>query len=234
MDLFSVDMVLSSLPVPVAPWRSVQNGPNAFVTESFMDELAHKAGKDPLDFRLEDLRDNFRATRVLGTAAMNAGYGRPMPKGFGRGIAQHSCFGTYIAAVADVSVDEKTGKIKVHRIVTAFDCGPGVNPDPLVEQLEGGMTMALSTALKEEAQFGSGGVKSANFEDYPILKMSETPEMEVHIVKSDEEIGGIGELGVPATVPAVANAVFNAIGACVRTIPLTPERVLAALKSKKT
>jgi isoquinoline 1-oxidoreductase beta subunit len=233
MDHFSVDMVLSDLPVTVAPWRSVQNGPNAFVTESFMDELAHKAGKDPLDFRLEALRDNFRATRVLRTAAMNAGYGRPMPKGFGRGIAQHACFGTYIAAVADVSVDEKTGKVKVHRIVTAVDCGPVVNPDPIIAQLEGGMTMALSTALKEEARFANGGVKSANFDDYPILKMSETPEMEVHIVKSDEEIGGIGELGVPATAPAVANAVFNAVGARVRTIPLTPERVLAALKSKK-
>ena len=162
---------------------------------------------------------------------MNAGYGRPMPKGYGRGIAQHACFGTWVAAVADVSVNKQDGTVKVHRVVIAVDCGPVVNPDTIIAQLEGGVTMALSTTLKEEVQFANGGVKSANFEDYPILRMSETPEIEVHIIKSNEEIGGIGELGIPATAPAVANAVFNASGARVRRIPLTPERVLAALKS---
>lgn len=228
---FSVDMVINELPVTVAPWRAVQNGPNGFVIQSFMDELAHKAGRDPLSFRLEALGDNMRARRVLETAAMNAGYGRPMPKGYGRGIAQHACFGTYVAAVADVSVNKKDGTIKVHRVVIAVDCGPVVNPDTIIAQLEGGVTMALSTTLKEEVQFANGGVASENYEDYPLLRMSETPEIEVHIIKSTEEIGGIGELGVPATAPAVANAVFNATGARIRRIPLTPERVLAALKS---
>jgi isoquinoline 1-oxidoreductase beta subunit len=226
---FSVDMVINELPVTAAPWRSVQNGPNAFVIQSFIDELAHKAGRDPLSFRLEALGDNMRARRVLETAAMNASYGRPMPKGYGRGIAQHACFGTYVAAVADVSVNKKDGTVKVHRVVVAVDCGPVVNPDPIIAQMEGGVTMALSTALKEEVQFANGGVASGNFEDYPILRMSETPEIEVHIIKSSEEIGGIGELGIPATAPAVANAVFNASGARVRRIPMTPERVLAAL-----
>ena len=227
---FSVDIVLSDLPITAWPWRSVQNGPNAFVIQSFMDELAHKAGRDPLSFRLEALGDNMRARRVLETVAMNAGYGRPMPKGQGRGIAQHACFGTYVAAVADVSVNQKDGTVKVHRVVIAVDCGPVVNPDPIIAQMEGGVTMALSTALKEEVQLANGGVASANFEDYPILRMSETPEIEVHIIKSNEEIGGIGELGIPATAPAVANAVFNATGARIRRIPLTPERVLAALE----
>jgi isoquinoline 1-oxidoreductase beta subunit len=227
---FSLDMILNDLPITAAPFRSVQNGPNAFVIQSFMDELAHKAGKDPLAFRLEALGDNMRAKRVLETAAMNASYGSKMPNGYGRGIAQHACFGTYIAMVADVSVNKKNGAVKVHRLVIAVDCGPVINPDPLIAQLEGGATMALSTALKEEVQFANGGVASTNFEDYPILKMSETPEIDVHIIKSNEEIGGIGELGIPATAPAVANAVFNATGARIRRIPLTPERVLAAMK----
>jgi CO/xanthine dehydrogenase Mo-binding subunit len=105
-----------------------------------------------------------------------------------------------------------------------------VNPDPIIAQMEGGITMALSTALKEEVRFANGGVTSENFEDYPILKMSETPEIEVVIIKSNEEIRGIGELGIPATAPAMANAVCNAAGARVRRIPLTPERVLEAMK----
>ena len=127
-------------------------------------------------------------------------------------------------------MNKKNGAVKVHRLVMAVDCGPVINPDPLIAQLKGGATMALSTALKEEVQFANGGVASTNFEDYPILRMSETPEIDVHINKSNEEIGGIGELGIPATAPAVANAVFNATGARIRRIPLTPERVLAAMK----
>ncbi|MBW1944920.1 MAG: xanthine dehydrogenase family protein molybdopterin-binding subunit, partial [Deltaproteobacteria bacterium] len=228
---FSVDMVINDLPITAAPWRSVQNGPNAFVIQSFMDELAHKAGKDPVEFRLAALGNNRRAKRVLQQVAKKAGWGKPVPRGMGRGIAQHQCFETYIAAVADVSVNKTSGVVKVHRIVVAVDCGPAVNPDNVVAQLEGGITMALSTTLKEEVKFANGGVSSANFEDYPILSMSEVPDIEVHIVKSNDAIGGIGELGIPATAPAVANAVFNATGKRIRRIPMTPETVLAALKS---
>jgi isoquinoline 1-oxidoreductase beta subunit len=228
---FSVDMIINELPIQAAPWRAVQNGPNAFVVQSFIDELADKAGKDPVAFRLAALGNNRRAKRVLQQVAKKAGWGRPVPSGMGRGIAQHQCFETYIAAVADVSVDRSSGVVKVHRVVIGVDCGPVINPGPLVAQLEGGVTMALSTALKEEVMFANGGVASENFEDYPILTMSEVPDIEVHIVKSDDAIGGIGELGIPATAPAVANAVFNATGKRIRRIPLTPERVLAALKS---
>jgi isoquinoline 1-oxidoreductase beta subunit len=167
---------------------------------------------------------------VLQTVAEKAGWGKPIPKGQGRGIAQHACFGTWIAEVVDLSVDEKTGKIKVHKVVAAVDCGPVINPGPLVEQIEAGNIMALSTALKEEVNFAKGGVATSNFDNYPIIRMSEAPEIEVHIVKSTDRIGGIGELGIPAVAPAVANAVFNATGARIRRIPLTPERVLAALK----
>jgi isoquinoline 1-oxidoreductase beta subunit len=170
---------------------------------------------------------------VLETVAEKVGWGKPIPKGVGRGIAQHACFGTWTAQVADLSVDEKTGKIKVHKVVAAVDCGPVVNPGPLVEQIESGITMALSTALKEEVKFAKGGVATSNFDDYPIIRMSEVPEIEVHMVKSTDKIGGIGELGIPPLAPAVANAVFNATGTRIRRIPLTPDVVLAAIKEKK-
>jgi len=226
----SIEFLMSSLPIPCGVWRSVQNGPNAFVIESFIDELAHVAGKDPLEFRVQNLRNNMRARRVLETVAEKAGWGKPIPKGEGRGIAQHACMGSYVAQVADISVNKKDGAVKVHRIVAAVDCGPVVNPDPLVAQIEGGIINSLSTALKEEVKFENGGVKSANFDDYKIMKMSEIPEIEVHIVKSSEKIGGMGEPGVPPATPAVANAFFNATGVRIRRIPLTPKIVMDALK----
>jgi isoquinoline 1-oxidoreductase beta subunit len=141
-----------------------------------------------------------------------------------------ACFGTWVAQVADVSVDKSTGKIKVHKVYVAVDCGPVINPGPLVEQMESGIILALSTALKEEVQFAKGGATSLNFDSYPILRMSEVPDIEVHMVKSNEKIGGIGEPGVPPLAPAVANAVFNATGVRFRRIPLTPQAVLAGLK----
>jgi isoquinoline 1-oxidoreductase beta subunit len=231
---FYVEQYLSDLPIPVCPWRSVQNAPNAFVMECFMDEVAHAAGKDPVEFRMHLLSNNMRARRVLQTAAEKAGWGKPIPKGKGRGIAQHSCFGSYVAQVADVSVNEKDGTIKVDRIVAAIDCGPAVNPNAVAAQIEGSVVEGLSTALKEEIEFASGGVKSANFDDYKIIRMSEIPPIEVHIVKSNEKIGGVGEPGITPTAPAVANAVFSATGARIRRLPFTPETVLAAIKGSKT
>ncbi|MGA3116244.1 MAG: molybdopterin cofactor-binding domain-containing protein [Syntrophobacteraceae bacterium] len=224
-----VEFLISTLPMPVAPFRSVQNGPNAFVIESFMDELAHAAGKDPLEFRLQSLKDNMRARRVLEMAAEKAGWGKPIAKGEARGIAQHACMGSYTAQVAEISVDKKNGRIKVHRIVFAVDCGPTVNPGPLAEQIQGGVILALSTTLIEQVQFADGGVKSANFDDYGVIRMSEVPEIEVHVVKSTEKMGGIAELGVPSTAPAVANAFFKATGVRIRRLPLNPGTVLAAL-----
>ena len=231
---FYVEQVLSDLPIPAAPWRSVTNAQNAFVVESFMDELAHSVGKDPLEFRLHLLSNKMRVRRVLQTVAEKAGWGKPVPKGKGRGIAQHSCFGGFLAYVADVSVNEKDGTIKVDRIVAAVDIGPVVNPNAVLAQVEGGIIEGVSTTLKEQVEFANGGVKSANFDDYRILRMSEIPEIEIHIVKSNEKIGGIGEPGVPPTAPAIANAVFNATGARVRRLPLTPQTVLAAIKNKGT
>jgi len=231
---FYVEQYLSDLPIPVCPWRSVQNAPNAFVMECFMDELAYAVGKDPVAFRLPLFKNNMRARRVLETVAEKAGWGKAMSKGKGRGIAQHSCFGSYVAQVADVSVNAGNGTVKVERIVAAVDCGPAVNPDTVKAQIEGGIIEGLSASLKEEINFSNGGVQSANFNDYHIIRMSEIPEIEVHIVKSNEAIGGIGEVGVPPAAPAVANAVFNATGARIRRLPLTPQTVLAAIKSNKT
>jgi len=228
-----IEFLLSDLPIPVSPWRSIQNGPNAFVIESFIDELAHAAGKDPLEFRLQHLKTNWRAARVLETVAKKAGWGKPVPKGQGRGIAQHCCFGTYVAQIVDLSVNEKNGSVKVNRVVAAVDCGLAVNPNTIKAQIEGAVTIALSTALKEEVKFSNGGVKSANFADYNVIRMSDIPEIEVHIVESKEQMGGIGEPGVPPLAPAVGNAIFNATGARIRRIPFTPERVLAAIKEKK-
>jgi isoquinoline 1-oxidoreductase beta subunit len=202
------------------------------VMECFVDELARAAGKDPVAFRLELLKNNMRARRALETAAEKGGWGKSVPQGQGRGIAQHFCFGTYVAQVADISVDEKTGKIKVHKVVAAVDCGPVVNPDPLVAQIEGGICLALSTVLREQVIFANGGVKSANFNDYKILKMSEIPEIEVHVIKSSEKIGGIGEPGVPPLAPAVANAFFSLTGVRIRRLPLDTATVMEALKKK--
>ena len=230
---FYLEQYLSDLPVPVCPWRSVQNAPNAFVMECFMDELAKTAGKDPLAFRLELLKNNMPAGRTLETAAAKGGWGKPVPQGMGRGIARHSCFGTNVAVVADISLNEKDGTIKVHKITLAVDCGPVVNPDTVVAQVEGCAVMGCSTALKEQIHFANGGVKSANFDEYKLLRMSETPELDVSIIKSTEKISGIGEPPVTPIAPAIANAFFNLTGVRIRRLPLDPATVLAALKEKK-
>ncbi|HVN22746.1 MAG TPA: molybdopterin cofactor-binding domain-containing protein, partial [Syntrophorhabdales bacterium] len=227
-----LEQILSELPIPAAPWRSVQNAPNAFIMECLMDELAKAAGKDAVAFRLELLKNNPRAARTLQTVAEKGGWGKPVPQGVGRGIAQHCCFGSNVAAVADISVNEKDGKIKVHKITFAIDCGPVVNPDPIIAQAEGCAVMGMSTTFMEKVRFANGGVKSSNFNDYPLLKISEIPEVEVHIIKSTEKIGGIGEPPVVPVAPAIANALFNLTGARVRRLPLDPKTVLEALKNK--
>jgi isoquinoline 1-oxidoreductase beta subunit len=226
----SVEYVRIDTPVPVGFWRSVGSSHNAFTVESFVDELAHAANKDPLEFRLGLLKKHPRAKRVLEVAAEKAGWGRPLSHGQARGIAYHLSFESYVAEVAEVSVDKKTGAITVHKVTCAVDCGAVVNPAIIRAQMMGGLTMGLSAALKEKIELADGGVKSANFSDYELLRMSEAPEVDVHIVKSKEKLGGIGEPGVPPIAPAVANAVFKATGARIRRLPMRPETILAAMK----
>jgi isoquinoline 1-oxidoreductase beta subunit len=225
-----VEYVRMDTPVPTGFWRSVGSSHNAFTVESFVDELSHAANKDPLEFRLTLLKKHPRARRVLQTAAEKAGWGKPLSKGQARGIAYHFSFGSYVAEVAEVSVNKQNGVIKVHKVTCAVDCGKVVNPAIIQNQLMGAVMMGLSAALKEKVEFANGGVKSENFSDYDLLRMNEAPAVDVHIVKNTEKSGGIGEPGVPPVAPAVANAVFAATKARVRQLPMTPSTMLEALK----
>jgi isoquinoline 1-oxidoreductase beta subunit len=225
-----VEYVRMDTPVPTGFWRSVGSSHNAFTVESFVDELANAAGKDPLEFRLNLLKKHPRARRVLQTAAEKSGWGKSLSKGQARGIAYHFSFGSYVAQVAEVSVNKQNGTIKVHKVTCAVDCGSIVNPAIIQNQMMGGLTMGLSAALKEKVEFAKGGVKSENFSDYELLRMSEAPDVDVHIVKSAEKPGGIGEPGVPPIAPAVANAIFAATGARVRRLPMKSETILESLK----
>ncbi|RNC67534.1 MAG: xanthine dehydrogenase family protein molybdopterin-binding subunit [Desulfuromonadales bacterium] len=215
--------------VPVLWWRSVGHSHTAFVMESFLDELAHAAGKDPYQYRRTLLAKHPRHLMVLETAARKAGWGKPLPKGRGRGIAVHESFGSFIAQVAEVSLDSKS-QVRVHRVVCAVDCGRVVNPDTIKAQMESGITFGLSAALYGAITLKNGRVEQGNFDDYPLVTMEAMPKVEVYIVPSNEAPGGVGEPGVPPTAPAVANALFAASGARVRSLPLTPDKIRNAKK----
>jgi isoquinoline 1-oxidoreductase beta subunit len=205
--------------VPTLWWRSVGHSHTAFVVETLIDELAHAAGKDPLEFRRGLLGEQPRVKRVLEFVADKAGWGQPTPQGQGRGIAVHESFGSYVAHVAEVSVSD-AGQVRVHRVVAAIDCGPVVNPDTIRAQLEGGTAFGLTAALYGEISFEKGRVKQRNFHDYPLLRMNEMPTVEAHIVPSTDKMGGVGEPGVPSVAPAVANAIFAACGKRLRRLPI--------------
>ncbi len=221
---------LKELVPPLGFWRSVGNSHNCFTIESTMDELSHRLGMDPLEFRLRNLKSHPRAARVLSVAAEKAGWHKGPRKGQALGICQHFLVYTYIAVVAEVSVDGENGEIRVHRMVAAVDCGRAVNPLIVKQQIEGGLLFGLSAALKEQVSFSGGGVATTGFLDYPILTMSETPEVEVYVVDSGNEPTGVGEVGTAPAAPAVANAVFRATGVRLRCPPMTREAVLTALK----
>jgi isoquinoline 1-oxidoreductase beta subunit len=228
-----VEYIPLDTPVPVGFWRSVGHSQNAFTVESFLDELASSAGEDPLEFRLKLLKNHRRTSRVLKTAAEKAGWGKPLPEGRGFGIAQHRSFGSHTAHVVELSVHKESGMIRVHKVVCAVDCGLVIHPDTVTAQVESAVIMGLSAALKEKVVLRDGAVISENYEDYEILRMDETPQIEVHIVKSDEAPGGMGEPGLPPVAPAVANAVFAATGARIRRLPLTADTILEGMAGSK-
>jgi isoquinoline 1-oxidoreductase subunit beta len=205
--------------VPTLWWRSVGHSHSAFVVETLIDELAHAAGKDPFEFRRGLLGEQPRVKRVLEFVADKAGWGQSTPPGRGRGIAVHESFGSYVAHVAEVSVSD-AGQVRVHRVVAAIDCGPVVNPDTILAQLEGGTAFGLTAALYGEISFEKGRVKQRNFHDYPLLRINEMPAVEAYIVPSVEKMGGVGEPGVPSVAPAVANAIFAACGKRLRRLPI--------------
>ncbi|BBM83986.1 aldehyde oxidase [Candidatus Uabimicrobium amorphum] len=208
--------------VPVLWWRAVGGTHNAFAVECFLDEVAHAAGKDPYEFRRELLASEPRHLKALELAISKSNWGKPLPKGHGRGLAVHSCFGSFVAQVAEVSVS-KEGKVKVHNVVCAVDCGPIVNPNTIDAQIEGGIAFGLAAALHGEVTLKNGRAEQSNFYDYKVLRMDEMPKVETHIVPSTDKMGGIGEVAVPPIAPAVVNAIFDATGKRVRQLPISSE-----------
>lgn len=218
-----VEWVRIQNPIPVGFWRSVGNSQNAFTMESFMDELAHAAGRDPLEFRLALLKDHLPATRLLETVAEKSGWGKPPKKGQALGLSYHFAYGSRVAQVAEVSVDK--GKVNIHRVVCAIDCGPVVvNPAIIAQQANSAITMGLSAALRERVNFDKGGAATSNFNDYHELRISGAPEaIEVHVLRNQPDMGGIGEPSLPPAAPALANAIFSATGKRIRRLPIEPE-----------
>jgi isoquinoline 1-oxidoreductase beta subunit len=212
-----VELHSPKLPVPVLWWRSVGHTHTAFVMESMLDELALKAGADPLEYRRRLLARHPRHLGVLNLAAEKAGWGKPLPQGRGRGIAVHESFGSFVAEVAEASVEN--GRIRVHRVVCAVDCGVCVNPEAVRAQLEGAVAFGLGAALHGEITLKGGRVQQSNFHDYELLRLDAMPRVEAYIVPSSEKPGGVGEPGVPPVAPAVANAVFAASGKRLRRLP---------------
>jgi isoquinoline 1-oxidoreductase beta subunit len=215
-----VGCMLKNTHVPVLFWRSVGSSQNAFFVESFIDELAHTAGKDPYQFRSTLLAGKSDFLGVLDTIAQKSDWGKPLGAGRGRGIAIHECFGSIIGQVAEVTVS-KEGEVRVDRIVAAVDCGHVVNPGIVEQQIESGIIYGLSAALYGEITIKDGRVQQTNFDSYRVVTLADAPKIEVYLALSGgKKWGGIGEPGTAATAPAVANAVFAATGKRVRALPL--------------
>lgn len=218
IDRQRVENARISLPIPVGWWRSVHASHNGFFRECFLDELAHAGGRDPIALRRELLRDNPRYLAVLDLAVAKAGL---IPAGQHRGVALFESYGSIVAQVLDLSVDE--GEITVYKLVASVDCGLTVHPETVRAQVMGGATMGLSAALFGELNFVDGKVQQGNFHQYRLLEMSEAPPVEVHLISSAEPPGGVGEIGLPPVAGALCNAIFSATGKRIRRLPIADQ-----------
>ena len=216
---FRLERVIEDPGVPVAPWRGVGPSQNGWVVESFVDELAHAAGKDPYAYRRELVAGHPRLVQVLDLAAERAGWSSAPPAGRARGIALWQFGDTFLAQVAEVSV-AGDGAVRVHRVVCAMDCGVVVNPAGVEAQVQSAIIYGLTAALYGEITLDRGRVTQSNFNDYRMLGLAECPELEVHLVRSDAAPGGVGEAGLPPIAPAVCNAIFAGTGKRIRKLPI--------------
>lgn len=216
--------------VPFGAWRSVDHSQHGFFTESFIDEVAIAAGEDPYAYRAARLADQPRLRNVLQRAAEEAGWGRPLSEGRGRGISLQESFGSVVAQVVEVTV--RDGQVEVDRVVAAVDAGIAVSPDGLAAQIESGIAYGLTAALYGEITIENGAVQQSNFHDYPALRMSASPRIETHIINSGNTIGGAGEPGTPGIAPALANAIYDAVGVRVRELPLSKTDLKQAMAAR--
>jgi isoquinoline 1-oxidoreductase subunit beta len=214
-----IDDAVRNTHVPVGFWRGVNTNQNAIFMECFIDELAHAAGKDPLAFRQALLTASPKHLAVMNVVARKAAWGTPLPPGVFRGIAQNYGYGSYTAAVAEVSVSPK-GVLKIHRIVAATDPGTIVNPQQVEAQVQGSFVYGLSAALFSAITIDKGRVVESNFHDYPVMRLTDMPKVETVLAPSGGFWGGVGEPTIAVAAPAVLNAVFAATGKRIRTLPL--------------
>ena len=208
--------------VPLGFWRAVFNSQNAFANECFIDELAFELKTDPIELRLKYLDINSRPAKTIREAARQANWGSKLFQGHYHGFAYHHSFGTHVAQIAEVSINEEK-KINVHKVTCAIDCGQTVNPMTIRAQIQGSIIFGLGATTKSEMTVNNGRVKESNFDDYKVIRMNEAPEINISIIKSQKNPGGVGEPGLPPIAPAVANAVFAATGKRVRKLPIKPK-----------